>query len=75
MSLYRRGDSWQCRIVHQGAKFQKSLGPISKAEARKAEAIWKVEIMRGEAVPTKVPTLAEFSTQFSELPSVTCEAR
>lgn len=73
MSLYRRGDSWQCRIVRtvNGTKtrYQKALGVMSKNEAKEKQAEFLAEIIRGE-VTAKRPTLKQFGEKFKAyLPS------
>jgi hypothetical protein len=70
MSLYKRGDSWQCRIKRKGERYQKAFGAITRREAKEKEAEFKAEIIRGEASPSKMPTLSEFGIKFlNYLPS------
>jgi len=69
MSLYRRGDSWQCRIVRDHEIHQRALGKMSKNEAKEKQAEFLAEIIRGE-VTTKRPTLKQFGEKFkAHLPS------
>jgi integrase len=69
MSLYRRGDSWQCRIVRDGVKYQKALGAMTKNEAKEEQTKFLAEIIRGE-IAAKTPTLKQFGEKFkAHLPS------
>jgi integrase len=70
MSLYKRGKSYQCRLVVGGVKYQKSLGAVSELEAEAAQAAWRVELDKGITPLGKSPTVGEFGTRFlNYLPS------
>jgi hypothetical protein len=69
MSLYQRGDSWQCRIIRGGARYQRSFGAVTLREAKDLQAQFLAEIKRGE-VTVKSPTLEQFGERFkAHLPS------
>lgn len=46
--MYKRGTSWYSDFWHEGKRFRKSWGPLSRSVAREKEASWKREIRSGK---------------------------
>jgi Phage integrase SAM-like domain len=64
MSLYKRGNVWWSRIVINKETHVQSLKTRDKSEARKLEALWRADRLRGEHGLGKAPTFEDFAPRF-----------
>lgn len=71
MSIYGRqrtiGTVWYSKILHKGRWYYRTLGPISRREARARDREFKVQLHRGEWSPegrATAPTLDEAAQPF-----------
>lgn len=46
--MYKRGDAFYSDFWHEGRRYRKSWGPISKSRAREKEGKWKNDIRKGK---------------------------
>lgn len=51
--MYKRGDRWYTEFVHEGRRYKKSFGAVSKSVAKERENKFKTEVHEGKHQATK----------------------
>lgn len=67
MSVYLRGKSWVSDFVVRGVRYQRTLGRITKTQAKREEALARAKALEGTLTvrtPRLSPRFADFATEF-----------